>query len=91
MGKINENNKILSYISKILCICPSKGERYCSKQISANIWSGGKIGALSDNGDPLGYNEIVTTKCLTNNIKRRNIGKRFVFENEAKTHPLSFA
>ena len=49
------------------------------------------MGALSDNGDPLGYNETVTTKCLTNNIKRRNIGKRFVFENEAKTHPLSFA
>ena len=42
----------------------------------AKYW-GGEIwqisGGLSDNGDPLGYNKIVTTKCFTNNANTRTI------------------
>ena len=40
-------------------------------------YRGGEIwqisGGLSDNGDPLGYNKIVTTKCFTNNVNTRTI------------------
>ena len=40
-------------------------------------YRGGEIwqisGGLSDNGDPLGYDKIVTTECFTNNVNTRTI------------------